>query len=146
MSSLVVFSQLIFLITYVFFFQVEIKCKHIQNLIRDIRQQWDMWDLRDNDQIDDMLDFHSFYNGFMAPYFGCYRCDETRKALQALDMDCNGWIDWKEFLVFLKWAGHAYPETATSRQLLDIAFKQGLLPAMQDVLISTINEKNQYYM
>ena len=118
------------------------KNQHIDDLIKEIRKQWNEWDLRDNDQIDDMLDFNSFYNGFMAPYFGCYRCDETRKALKALDMDSDGWIDWNEFLVFLKWAGNEYPETDTSRHLLDIAFKKGLLPAMQDVLISTVNEKN----
>ena len=50
---------------------------------------WDEWDLRDGTK-DDMLEFDAFYNGFMAPYFGCYRCDETRKALKAIDMDNNG--------------------------------------------------------
>ena len=117
--------------------------KHIEGLIAEIRAEWDEWDLRDNDQVDDMLDFNAFYNGFMAPYFGCYRCDETRKALTALDMDNDGWIDWNEFLVFLKWAGNEYPETETARGLLDVAFKKGLLPAMQDVLIQTTVEKKE---
>ena len=115
---------------------------HIQKLIQELRQQWDEWDLRDNDQIDDLLDFNSFYNGFMASYFGCYRCDETRKALKALDMNNDGWIDWKEFLVYLKWAGNAYPQTETAQQLLSIAFKEGLLPAMQDVLLDIAQSKS----
>ena len=28
---------------------------------------------------DDQLDFDSFYDGFMAPLFGCYRCEDARK-------------------------------------------------------------------
>eukprot|EP00111_Clytia_hemisphaerica_P012427 TCONS_00036470-protein len=118
-----------------------LKSQHIEDLIKEIRVEWDEWDLRDNNQIDDMLDFNAFYNGFMAPYFGCYRCDETRKALKALDMDSDGWIDWNEFLVYLKWAGNAYPDTHTARELLDLAFKDGLLPAMQDVLVGTVKDK-----
>ena len=45
---------------------------HIQNLIKEIREMWDEWDLRDGER-DDILEFDAFYNGFMAPYFGCYR-------------------------------------------------------------------------
>ena len=110
-------------------------------MIAELRVTWDEWDRRDNDQIDNMLDFNAFYNGFMAPYFGCYRCETTRKALKALDMDNDGSVDWNEFLVFLKWAGNAYPETETAQDLLDIAFREGLLPAMQDVLIDIAAEK-----
>ena len=87
---------------------------HVKELIDEIRKQWDEWDLNDNNKIDDMLDFNAFYNGFMAPYFGCYRCDETKKALKALDMDSDGMVDWNEFLVYLKWAGYEYPETKNS--------------------------------
>jgi len=121
--------------------QVKLTSLHIQDLIKEIREQWNEWDLRDNDQIDDMLDFNSFYSGFMGSYFGCYRCVETKKALKALDMDSDGMIDWKEFLVYLKWAGNAYPKTKTADELLKIAFKEGLLPAMQDVLLETVQEK-----
>ena len=44
----------------------------IQELIQEIRAMWDEWDLRDGEK-DDILEFDAFYNGFMAPYFGCYR-------------------------------------------------------------------------
>ena len=33
---------------------------------------WDTWDVRDKVQGDDMLEYDSFYNGFMAPYFSYY--------------------------------------------------------------------------
>ena len=56
-------------------------------------------------------------------------------------MDCDGMVDWNEFLVYLKWAGNAYPNTETAQDLLDIAFREGLLPAMQDTLIGIAADK-----
>ena len=92
---------------------------------------WDEWDLRDGEK-DDILEFDAFYNGFMAPYFGCYRCDETKKALKAIDMDSDGKVDWNEFALYLKWAARQYPQTKTAEELLSIAFRKGLVPAMRD--------------
>jgi hypothetical protein len=40
----------------------------------------------------------------MAPYFACYRCSDTKKAIQALDMDADGSVDWNEFYIYIKWA------------------------------------------
>ena len=48
---------------------------------------------------DDFLDFDGFYDGFMAPHFGCYKCDDARKALACIDMDADGKVDWNEFKV-----------------------------------------------
>jgi hypothetical protein len=62
-------------------------------IIAEIRERWDTWDLKDKVQGDNMLQFDSFYNGFMAPYFACYRCSDTKKAIQALDMDADGKIN-----------------------------------------------------
>jgi len=120
--------------------EVEVKSVHIENLISEIRERWNEWDLRDG-KIDDMLDFNSFYNGFMAAYFGCYRCDETRKALKALDMDNDGSVDWNEFAVYLKWAGHQYPQTETAEDLLELAFREGLIPSMQSAIIDISQKK-----
>ena len=106
----------------------------MQAHIDAIRKVWDEWDNRDG-HIDDELDFIDFYNAFMIPYFGCYRCEETKKALQAIDMDNDGKVDWKEFAVYLKWAANQYPETETAEQLLDIAFQKGIIPAMMDELL-----------
>ena len=108
---------------------------HAQKLIAEIRAMWDEWDLREESKGDDELEFDSFYNGFMAPYFGCYRCDDTRRALKAIDMDEDGKVDWKEFALYLKWAIRQYPETTTAEELLSIAFRKGLIPAMQDVVV-----------
>ena len=116
------------------------KSVHMQKLIKEIREMWDKWDLKDG-VIDDELDFYAFYNGFMSPYFGCYRCDETRTALQCIDMDKDGKVDWKEFAVYLKWAAHQYPETETAEELLDISFRKGLLPAMQDELLKELPDR-----
>ena len=101
-------------------------------LIAQIRKLWDTWDLQDEVQDDERLQFDSFYHGFMAPYFGCYRCDLTKQGLQCLDMDSDGYVDWKEFLVYIKWALRQYPDVSNADELLEIAFQKGLIPAMRD--------------
>ena len=111
------------------------KSVHVKKLLDEIRKMWDEWDLRDDVQGDDKLEFHSFYNGFMAPYFGCYRCDETKRALKAIDMDEDGSVDWNEFALYLKWAAREYPNVKDAEELLSIAFRKGLIPAMQDVIL-----------
>ena len=80
-----------------------------------------------------MLTFDSFYDGFMAPYFSCYRCSDTIAGLKSLDMDSDGQVDWSEFMVYLKWALHQYcDDIRTMEDLLDITFRKGLIPAMRD--------------
>jgi hypothetical protein len=44
----------------------QIEKPHAKRIIADIRERWDTWDLKDEVQGDDMLEFDSFYNGFMA--------------------------------------------------------------------------------
>ena len=105
---------------------------HHETLIAAIRKEWDFWDQRDEKQGDDCLQYDSFYHGFMAPYFGCYRCSRTKKALSAMDMDADGLVDWNEFMVYVKWALHEYPETDDADELLTIVFQKGLIPAMRD--------------
>lgn len=109
---------------------------HAKNLIAVIRKRWDTWDLQEHEQGDDRLQFDSFYNGFMSPYFSCYRCNDTQKALMAIDMDADGYVDWNEFMVYLKWAIHQYPDTPTADELLDIAFRKGIIPAMRDEILA----------
>ena len=113
----------------------ELKKPHHQLLIAKVHKRWDTWNLREDQQGDDCLEYDSFYNGFMAPYFGCYRCEETKQALQAIDMDNDGYIEWSGFLVYLKWALREYPDIATQEKLIDIAFRKGLMPAMQNELV-----------
>ena len=118
--------------------QAEVEGAHEVKLIEEVRKIWDEWDLQDEIQGDDALEFHSFYNGFMAPYFGCFKCDDTRQGLQALDMDADGFVQWGEFLVYLKWALHAYPDIKDADELLSVAFRKGLIPAMRDEILKNV--------
>ena len=106
-----------------------------QQLIGEVRKIWDKWNIEEEKEIEDRLTFQSFYNGFMAPYFGCFTCHDTMKALQAIDMDKDGHIDWNEFLVYLKWAMRQYPDIRDADELLSVDFRKGIIPAMQDELV-----------
>ena len=110
----------------------KLKDPHHQIIIKEIREFWDFWDSKEENQGDGCLQFDSFYHSFMAPYFGCYRCEDTKKSLKALDMDRDGLIDWNEFLVYIKWALNEYPDVTTADEVLSIAFEKGLIPAMRD--------------
>ncbi len=109
---------------------------HHKLLIKEIREQWDEWDIREEGG-DGRLLFDSFYHGFMAPYFGCYRCSRTKKGLLAMDMNEDGYVDWNEFLVFIKWALCQYPQTEDADTLLSIVFEKVLIPAMRDEKIAS---------
>ena len=117
---------------------VEIENYRHEELVAQIRKLWDTWDLQDEVQDDERLEFDSFYHGFMAPYFGCYRCDLTKQGLQCLDMDSNGYVDWKEFLVYIKWALRQYPDVVNADELLEITFQKGLIPSMRDEQVKNI--------
>lgn len=107
-----------------------------QTLINAVRDIWDEWDLtEEGEQNDEKLKFESFYNGFMAPYFGCFSCEDTQKGLKAIDLDKNGRVDWGEFLVYIKWALRAFPDIADCDELLAITFKKGLIPVMANVAL-----------
>ena len=112
--------------------RVKLKETHHKELIEDIRELWDFWDSAELQQRDNCLQFDSFYHGFMAPYFGCYRCVDTKQALKAMDMDNDGYIDWNEFMVYVKWALHQYPNVDNADDVLSIVFEKGLIPAMRD--------------
>ncbi|CAH1791980.1 unnamed protein product [Owenia fusiformis] len=108
---------------------------HVKYLIGEIRKIWDELDSREEEVGDEMLQFDSFYHGFLAQYFSSYRAEDSRKVLKALDMDADGMIDWNEFLVYLIWAANEYPKTETPEELLAIAFTEGIIPASLDETI-----------
>ena len=112
--------------------EVAIKEPHHKTMVAEIRELWDKWDSAEHRRRDNCLRFDSFYHGFLAPYFGCYRCQDTKKALRAMDMDNDGFIDWNEFMVYIKWALRQYPDVENADQVISIAFEKGLIPAMRD--------------
>jgi len=112
---------------------------YISNLIKEIKKEWDDWDGRDEHD-DDHLTFDDFYIGFMAPYFGCYRCEDSQKGLKIMDFDGDGMIEWSEFEFYLLWAGRQYPDVKNSKQLIDFAFRKGLIPTMMP---TTMKEKRE---
>ena len=116
---------------------MKVNSQYGQVLLAQVREIWDKWDLKDEVQGDEALEYDSFYNGFMAPYFGCFRCEDTRKGLSALDMDNDGLIDWSDFLIYLKWALNQYPDIDNVEELLSVTFRKGIIPAMQDELLKT---------
>lgn len=116
--------------------KVKISDVHHQKFIEEIREMWNMWESEDKVKGDGMLEFDSFYHGFLATYFGCYRCTDTKMALQALDMDNDGYVDWEEFLVYIKWALAQYPETTDADKVVEIALQKGLIPGMRDAKIA----------
>lgn len=115
--------------------EVDLKLNTHKQLIKEVREIWDEWDANEETSGDDCLEFYSFYNGFMSPYFGCYECETSKKGLQAIDMDSDGKVDWHEFAVYLKWALHQYPDITTTDELLATAFQKGLIPAMHDEIL-----------
>ena len=114
--------------------ECEVNSVYHEQLIGEIQKEWNEWDAREEDTGDGCLEFDSFYHGFMAPYFGCYRCPQTKNALKALDMDTDGLVDWNEFMVYVKWALRQYPSVKSADDLMSIVFEKGLIPAMHDEL------------
>jgi len=112
----------------------EDKSLHITRLIEQIKKEWDTLDSRDGEH-DDHLTFDDFYFGFMQPYFGGLRCEDSLRGLEALDVDEDGLIEWNEFKFYLIWAGRQYPNVENRTQLLDFAFREGLIPAMREEMV-----------
>ena len=44
---------------------------------------------------------------------GCYTCPDAKQAMMAIDMDADSLVDWHEFMVYIKWALHEYPDVKT---------------------------------
>ena len=112
--------------------KVEAKSIHHKELITEIRQVWDKWDVRDELQGDDRLQFDFFYDAFIAPYLSYYACPDAKQAMKAIDMDSTGHVDWNEFMVYIKWALHEYPDIKTMDEVLSTVLLEGIIPAMRD--------------
>ena len=107
-----------------------------------LSEYWNQLNRNDNtcDIEDSSLEFETFFSGFMKPFFRSLSCDESRKALKAIDMDNDGKIAWKEFMVYVKWTLNQYPDITQKDELLSVAFNQGVMPAMVDELLTPLDE------
>ena len=61
-------------------------------------------DLAESDNKDPSLTFEAFYHAYLQPYFGCFTCERTRFALDALDLDDDGGVAWSEWRFWCQWA------------------------------------------
>ena len=67
---------------------------HMQTVINNVRLMWNQWNHCDEIANDDRFQFKNVYNGFIAPYFSCFKCEDASKGLKAIDMDNDGYVDW----------------------------------------------------
>ena len=101
-------------------------------LIAQLRDKWDTYNTRKEELGADKLDYRTFYSCFMKSYFTSLSYSDAQKAMNTLDMDMDGEIDWNEFLVYVKWAINQYPSICDLTELLSVTFKQGIISAIQD--------------
>ena len=59
-------------------------------------------------------------------------------------MDSDGYVDWNEFMVYIKWALHQYPDLSTADEVLEVVFQNGLVPAMRDEKIKNPADHDRY--
>ena len=89
--------------------KMELNSQHEKDLIADVHAIWDTWALRDEVQSDDSMQFDTTSNGFIAPCFGCFECDDTKLGLDTdndgLDTDNDGLV---KFLVYQEWVVHQH--------------------------------------
>ena len=122
--------------------EVKVKKASHGKIIQEIRDHWDSWNSEDRaaDVTGDAMPFDLFYHSFMAPYFGCYRCVDSKSALMAMDMNSDGDVDWHEFLYFIKWALNAYPDIAGVDDTLTVVFEKGIMPLVRDIKMKNPTE------
>ena len=118
----------------------EITTPHWEMLKSQLRAIWDELDGSEelSQQGDDALEFETFYQKFLKPYYQNIKSEDARKALKALDMDKDGKVEWSECMVYVKWAIYEYPDISDLDELLSVTFKKGLFMAMQDEIITPI--------
>ena len=113
--------------------KVEDKQQHHKAIIIEIKKLWDFWNAQQKCKRDGCLEFDLFYHGFLNSYLGLYRYKGSKKALQAMYKNNGVYVEFEEFMVYVKWALRQHPEVLTADETLEIAFQKGLLPAMREI-------------
>jgi hypothetical protein len=85
--------------------------------------------IQEEDSKEPALDFSSFYAAYLQPYFGCFTCPRTRFVIDAIDLDKNGRVQWKEWRCWCLWALRQYPSEITNvDDLHEVVLRQAILP------------------
>ena len=91
---------------------------------------------------DQMITYEQFYSGFMATYVKCYACPLTRNALNIIDLDGNGFIDWGELVYRAKWVLTEYPEECTDiESMIRALFERYIVPEIGTALRKRYSER-----
>ena len=118
----------------------DISTPYWEVLRSQLRNIWDELDGSEetSQQGDDALEFDTFFQRFLKPYYPTIKSGDARKALKALDMDNDGKVEWSECMVYVKWAIYEYPDISDLEELLSVTFKKGLFMAMQDEILTPV--------
>jgi hypothetical protein len=85
--------------------------------------------IQEEESNESALDFSSFYAAYLQPYFGCFTCPPTRFVIDAIDLDKNGRVQWKEWRCWCLWALRQYPSEITNvADLHEIVLRQVIIP------------------
>ena len=105
-------------------------------LLNQVRAIWEMGKQHTaNDSSgEDRMSFESFHQLFMITISGFpqFSSPGVMKCMNALDMDGDRHVDWKEFKVFLVWTIKQFPDVSDVFELLQLTFWAGIIPAGQD--------------
>lgn len=75
------------------------------------------------------LDYSIFYEAYLRPFFGCFTCERTRFVLDAIDLNDDGGLAWKEWRFWCLWALRQYPDQIASvEDLHSVVLRNAILP------------------
>ena len=120
----------------------DISTPHWEVLRSQLRNIWDELDGSEepSQQGDDALEFETFFQRFLKPYYPTIKSRDARKALKALDMDKDGKVEWSECMVYVNWAIYEYSDISDLEELLSVMFKKGLFMAMEDEILTPMKD------
>lgn len=75
------------------------------------------------------LDYSTFYEAYLQPFFGCFTCERTRFVLDAIDLNDDGNLAWEEWRFWCLWALNQYPDQITCvEDLHSVVLRNAILP------------------
>jgi len=82
----------------------EVHKEHRKKLLNDAEKVFRIFvDLAEQNKANPSMKFACFYHAYLQPFFGCFTCERTRFALDCLDLDDDGGIQWSEWRYWCVW-------------------------------------------